>query len=86
MKIYFHKKFQKYFDKLQDGEQEKFRRRLEIFMEEEFNPVSNNHPLRGKYKGYRSINITGDLRAIYKRKSSQRVIFVIIGSHSNLYN
>jgi len=32
----------------------------------------------------RSINITGDLRVIYK-KTKQSVVFVTIGTHSNLY-
>jgi addiction module RelE/StbE family toxin len=86
MKLYFHKNFQKAFEKLQTSEQEKCRKRLKLFLKDEFGPLLNNHPLRGRYNGYRSINITGDIRAIYKRKTSQRVIFVILGNHNNLYN
>lgn len=86
MKAYFHKNFKKNFQKLERGERDKFKKRLNTFLDDEFSPLLNNHPLRGKYKGYRSINVTGDLRAIYKRVSSQKVIFVKIGSHSNLYD
>ena len=65
-------------------EKEKFKNRLMLFGQDEFNPILNNHPLKGKYQGYRSINVTGDLRAIYKRETNV-AIFVIIGSHSRLY-
>lgn len=50
----------------------------------EFDPLLNNHALGGKYAGFRSINITGDLRVLYK-KNGEFVIFVKIDSHSNLY-
>ena len=62
----------------------RFKERRDIFLEDEFNPVLNNHSLRGKYQGYRSINITGDIRVIYK-KEREIVIFVTIGNHSELY-
>ncbi len=86
MKIYFHKNFKKALKKLKSGEKKKLKERLKTFLDDEFNPILNNHPLRGKYKAYRSINITGDLRAIYKRKSFRRIIFVVLGTHSDLYD
>ncbi len=33
-----------------------------------------------------SINITGDYRAVYKEIGKQEVIFVILESHSHLYD
>ena len=84
MKINFHKNFEKQYKKLKVNEQKKAQERLSIFLKNPFNPLLNNHPLKGKYLDYRSINITGDLRAIFK-KSSKEIIFVAIGSHSNLY-
>ena len=45
----------------------------------------NNHPLKGKWSGYRSINISGDLRALYKEMGEDKVIFTNIGSHNQLY-
>ena len=65
-----------------------FRKRFEIFVKNPFHTLLNNHPLRGKLSGYRSINITGDWRAIYSEKtehSRKVIIFEIIGTHSQLY-
>lgn len=84
MILIFQKKFEKAFKKLPPKIREKFNQRLTIFIQDEHNPTLNNHSLKGKYLGYRSINVTGDLRAIYKR-SGDEAVFVIIDSHSNLY-
>ncbi len=84
MIIHSHRNFKKQFNKLTESQKRKFRERRDIFLRDEFNPVLNNHALKGIYQGYRSINVTGDIRAIYKKISSV-VIFVAIGSHSRLY-
>lgn len=81
----FHKNFEKQYKKLPSKQKERFKEKIAIFLRDEFNPILNNHPLKGKYNGYRSINVTGDLRAIYKRESGERIIFVTIDKHSNLY-
>ena len=85
MKIRFHKNFEKQYKKLKKKEQEKVQERLELFLEKPFHSRLNNHPLKGKYNDYRSIDITGDLRAIYKFISEDECIFVIVDTHSNLY-
>lgn len=85
MIIRFHSNFKKKVKKLKRNEKWKLRERISIFIADEFNPILNNHTLKGKYTGYRSINITGDLRAIYKLVSSNSAIFVDIDSHSNSY-
>jgi len=42
--------------------------------------------LTGKYKGFRSINITGDWRAVFRElKSGEIVYFDLLGTHSKLY-
>lgn len=84
MKIRFHRNFDKKFKMLPRKVQNQFHERLMIFEKDEFNPTLNNHALIGKYKGYRSFNVTGDLRAVFKR-DSERAIFVKVDSHSNLY-
>ena len=84
MIITYHKDFKKSFEKLSKKIKEKFGERILLFEVDQFNPVLNNHSLKGKYLGYRSINITGDLRAIYK-KSSAEIMFTALDSHSNLY-
>jgi len=85
MKIYFHKNFEKQYKKFKKNEQAKVQERLTTFLEDQFDPQLNNHALKGKYVDYRSINITGDLRAVYKSISQDKSIFVIIDTHSNLY-
>jgi len=82
--IDFHKDFAKNFKKLPSKIQKKFQERLLLFEQDAFNPTLNNHGLNGEYQGYRSINVSGDIRAIYK-KSSRDIFFVTIGSHSKLY-
>lgn len=84
MIIYLHKSFDKGYRKLTTSQKDKFKERRDIFLLDEYNPTLNNHALQGKYEGYRSINITGDLRVIFKRREND-VIFVAIDSHSNLY-
>lgn len=84
MIIDFHKDFTKAFKKLPSKTKKKFQERLILFEKDTFNPILNNHSLSGEHKGYRSINVTGDIRAIY-RKNADNVIFVKMGSHSRLY-
>ena len=84
MKVFFHKDFLKQFLRLRESQKKKFKERRTLFMQDEFDPVLNNHSLKGKYLGYRSINITGDLRVIFK-KDDNMGLFVAIDSHSNLY-
>ncbi len=84
MKIKLHKDFEKQYRKLREGEKKKFKERRDLFLQDSFNSILNNHSLHGKYLGYRSINITGDLRVIFKI-DSDIATFVTIDSHSNLY-
>lgn len=85
MKIKLHKNFQKRYQKLTQQQKEKFKEKRDLFLKDEFNPILNNHPLKGNYSGFRSINVTGDLRVIHK-KIGETVVFVTIDSHSNLYS
>lgn len=84
MIVHLHKNFKKHYKKLTESQKRKFKERRTLFLQDEFDPILNNHALRGKYQGYRSINITGDLRVIFKREGDN-VIFVAIDTHSNLY-
>jgi mRNA-degrading endonuclease YafQ of YafQ-DinJ toxin-antitoxin module len=61
-----------------------FYAKLAIFLANKFDPRLNNHELEGEYAGFRSINITGDYRAIFA-DSGNNVEFFIIGTHSELY-
>ena len=85
MQIFLHNNFFKKYARLRQGEKEKFKERRDIFLEDPYNPLLNNHALTGKYTGARSINITGDLRVIYDIINKDSVLFIDIDSHSNLY-
>lgn len=56
-----------------------------MFISHNFDSVLNNHALKGLYFGCRSINVTGDWRAVYEEVDSQTVNFVDLGTHSQLY-
>ncbi len=84
MQIDFHKYFQKQYKRLPAKIRDKFDERLIIFMNNPFSPELNNHSLSGKYSKCRSINITGDIRAVYEVKDD-RVRFLDIDNHNNLY-
>jgi len=85
MRIDFHRNFDKRLSKLNRKQKEQFKLRLVEFTQDRYKPELNNHALKGKYKGYRSINVTGDIRAVFIPHSDNHVEFVHIGSHSQLY-
>jgi len=84
MIIDYHKDFIKDFKKLPKKIQSKFKERQVLFEKNEFDPLLNNHALKGKWLGYRSLNVMGDIRAVFK-KSTDSAIFAATDSHSNLY-
>ena len=86
MHVRFHKNFDKKQLKLRTGEKNKVKERIIIFSQNPFDLLLHNHPLLGKYQGYRSINITADIRALYKVVSENEVLFVFLGTHSELYS
>ena len=85
MKPEYHKNFRKQFDKLSIKIQDKFEEKLDLFLQNMFHPLLNNHSLTGKYEGCRSINITGNIRAIFYLKTESGIVFINIGSHPELY-
>ncbi|OGF52378.1 hypothetical protein A3I27_02375 [Candidatus Giovannonibacteria bacterium RIFCSPLOWO2_02_FULL_43_11b] len=86
MKAIFHIHFKKQFKKLRRGQQNKFSEQLAVFLENPFEATLNNHPLRGRYAGFRSINVGGDLRAIYGMVEKDTAYFIAIDTHSKLYS
>lgn len=88
MPIRFSKAFSKQYEKADKRIKSAFEKRLKLFKNNLQNPLLNNHPLTGKYKDCRSINITGDWRAIYIESREDRefvIIFIALGTHSQLY-
>lgn len=85
MKLYFHKNFTKQLEKSSVRDQQLVKEKLALFLLDPFHPSLRNHALKGKYFDYRSIDIRGDLRALYKAMSVEEAIFVILGTHGHLY-
>lgn len=65
-----------------------FKNRIVLFSKDPHNPQLDNHALREKYQGYRSIASTADYRAIYKeRHEGEEIVayFTALGTHKQLY-
>jgi addiction module RelE/StbE family toxin len=84
MNISYSKNFIKQAKKLSPKAGKKLLERIEIFSENPLHPILRNHQLKGKYKEYRSIDVTGDVRALYIQKEDE-AIFDTVGTHSQLY-
>lgn len=84
MTISYSKNFIKQSKKLNQEIRKKLLERISLFSENPLHPLLRNHPLKGKYKNYRSIDITGDVRALYLQKENEAV-FDAVGTHSQLY-
>ena len=84
MIVQFSKKFRKQYKKLR-AIQKNIDERLVLFQQDPHDPILNNHSLAGEYKGYRSINITGDFRALYEPIDTNTAFFITVDTHSNLY-
>lgn len=86
MQVNFNRKFVKLYNKAPLKIRIAFDKRLKLFLQNPHSFLLNNHQLSGKLKGYRSINITGNWRALYSRKPrSSIIIFEALGTHSQLY-
>jgi addiction module RelE/StbE family toxin len=84
MGAYLHRGFVKKFKKLPPKIQEKFNERLSVFLTNSTDESLNNHSVEKAFPNCRSINITGDYRAIYTMED-ETAIFITIGTHSELY-
>ena len=85
MNIQYLPKFKKQYKKLPQKFKLQFDERLNLFLTDSIDPRLRIHPLKGKYAGYWSMNINGDIRALYIIQDETLIIFALIGSHSKLY-
>lgn len=83
-RVSYSKQFQKQLKKAPTEIKAAFLKRRYQFQQNPFSPQLNNHKLSGRLGGFRSVNITGDWRAIYS-ENSEAITFEIIGTHSDLY-
>jgi len=89
MKIQYDPEFIKQLKKTNVRIRKSFIKRIYIFQRNPKDPILRNHELRGEWKGYRSINITADWRALYEEIHAGGEIiayFSFIGTHKELYS
>ena len=85
MRVLLHRSFSKQFAKLDRKLRLRFIERKELFIIEPHHPLLDNHALDHEWAGCRSINITGDWRAIFRTIETDVVEFLAIGTHHQLY-
>ena len=85
MTIHYTPDFKKQYTKLTNKFQKQFDERLNLFLEDPASPLLRVHPLKGAFTGYWSMNVGGDLRALYRTDGNDIIIFALIGTHSQLY-
>lgn len=79
------KVFDRQYKKLPRNLQDRLWERLAILIEDESSPLLHDHKLKPPYDGYRSINITGDYRLVYKKLDAETYYLRAIGTHHELY-
>lgn len=85
MNIQTTKTFDIQYSKLDIRSKKMFKNRVELFRVNPFDITLRNHALKGRYLGYRTIDVSGDIRALYTVKGNIVIIFSFIGTHSQLY-
>lgn len=85
MIIRYSKQFIKQLAKQPTKVQKAFYARITIFEENPHEPLLRNHALKGSLKGFYSIRITGDVRAIYEIIGDEVYLYQMIGTHAQLY-
>lgn len=84
MRIDYKQKFIKMYTKSPQKIQKAFDKRVKLLTNCPSNPILNKHSLKGKYSGLKSINISGDWRAIFE-ETADLAVFLLLDTHSNLY-
>lgn len=89
MRIDYTKYFLRKLKKAPFDVQKAFQNRVALFISNQHHPLLRNHKLTGVYNGCRSINITGDWRAVYREVDllieEPLIYFQTLGTHSQLY-
>ena len=85
MTIRYLPKFKRQYKKLSKKIQKQFDEKIALFAVDPTLPILKVHPLKGNFKGYWSMNVNGDVRALYIMDGDAIVIFALIGTHSQLY-
>ena len=85
MQYILSKRFEKDFSKLPKQTKKKVIIVLQRFVDDPQDESLRSHSLSGKWNKHYSIDVTGDIRAVYVYIEKNIVHFVAVGSHSQLY-
>ena len=86
MKLLFHKKFDKAYQKLPSKLQHKVDKTLEFFQKNPHDRNLDNHPLKDNLQGKRAISVTGDVRIIFEEYKDYTVVEMLnVGKHTQVY-
>lgn len=85
MTVRYSKQFTKQYKKLTPKLKRQTKTRIELWQENPDDLTLKNHRLKGELSHLHSINITGDIRALYEIKDKEVYIYQMIGTHSQLY-
>jgi addiction module RelE/StbE family toxin len=85
MQVDFTKEFNKQFARLPRARQLRAKDALAQYLDDPAAPALRLHRLKGEWLGYYSISAGGDLRLHFRIISADTLLFVAIGTHSQLY-
>ncbi len=86
MKVGYGRQFKKQYKKLPQPVREKFDARLILFFQNPRDQILHIHKLHGTFADCYSMNVTGDIRAVFVQVETDTIEFIAIGSHSELYS
>jgi addiction module RelE/StbE family toxin len=85
MTIRYSKKFKKQFKKLSPKLQLKTKECIKLWAKNPNDHSLRLHRLGGKMSRFYSIDVTGDVRALYEIINGEVYLYQMVGTHSQLY-
>lgn len=88
IEIAFSSAFRRAFKRRVQGDamrEKMFREKVQQFQNNVFEPSLKTHKLSGKLKDYWSFSVEYDLRIIFYFAGEEKIVFVDIGSHKEVY-
>ncbi|MDR0285464.1 MAG: hypothetical protein LBI33_11365 [Propionibacteriaceae bacterium] len=85
MNVRFSKRFVKQLARLPKSTQRAAYVRIELALVNPDDPILRRHRLSGSLHHLLSIDITGDVRALYEQVGDELVVYQLIGTHAQLY-
>ncbi|MBI4066052.1 type II toxin-antitoxin system mRNA interferase toxin, RelE/StbE family [Candidatus Kaiserbacteria bacterium] len=77
--------FERQYKRLSQSLRNKMWERLSLLVADNLNPLLDDHKLGPPFESYRSINVTGDYRLVYKRIGHDTYYLRAVGTHHQLY-